>query len=196
MLTSIPMEAWYALYTNPRSEARVARTLTARGFSVFLPLLPARPNKHVRPLFPTYLFLRCDLASVGLSTLQWISGLRRVLSFGGRPAVVPEEAIQLIRACLREAEAAGGLPNHPFKPGDEVVVEEGPLAGLYGIFQGPTGPAERVHILLRFLGYANRTEIPVSMLRRTENGPDSQRWRRGTRGRGRHIRYGEAPFTA
>jgi transcriptional antiterminator RfaH len=186
------MEAWYALYTKPRSEAQVARTLAARGFSVFLPMLPARPGEHARPLFPAYLFVRCDLTSVGISALQWIPGLLRILSFNGRPAVVPERAIEFIHAGLREIEAAGGLPNHPFKPGDEVVVEEGPLAGLRGVFQGPIGPAERVHILLRFLGHANRTEMPAHMLRAAPDRPAGKPWHRGTRGHGRQVHYGES----
>jgi transcriptional antiterminator RfaH len=181
------MEAWYALYTKPHCEARVARALVASGFSVFLPLLPARLYRPAQPLFPTYLFVRCDPVSVGSPSLQWIPGLRRILSLNGRPAVVPDRAIECIRAGLHEIEAAGGLPRHPFKPGDEVVVEEGPLTGLRGVFQGPVGPSERVHILLRFLGQANRAEVPAHMLRAVPDQSTAQARRRGTRGGGRHV---------
>lgn len=182
------MEAWYALYTKPNAEAQVASMLTARGFRIFLPLLPARPDGRVRPLFPTYLFVYCDLAKIGIETLQWIPGLRRILGFGGRPAVVPEAAIVVMEEGLRELEAAGGLPRHRFRPGDAVVIDSGPLAGLRGIFQGPPGPAERVHILIRFLGETNRAEVPVEALRTADDEDISPR-RRGTRGSGRRIRY-------
>lgn len=183
------MEAWYALYTKPNAEAQVARALAARGFVPFLPTLPARGEGRGRPLFPAYLFVRCDLAVAGLDDLRWIPGLRRILSFGSRPAVVPDEAIALIQAGLAEIEAAGGLPRHRFKPGDVVVIDRGPLAGLRGIFQGPTGPAERVRILVRFLGETNRAELPVEALRAADDGDDFRPRRRGTRGRGRQIRY-------
>jgi transcriptional antiterminator RfaH len=187
------MEAWYALYTKPHSELRVAHALTTRGFNMFLPLLAARPAQRPLPLFPSYLFVRCDLAKTGISALEWIPGLCRVLSFEGKPAVVPDRAIEMIRAELRRFEDQGGLPHHPFKPGDEVIVEEGPLVGLRGVFQGPVGPTERVHILLRFLGQANRTEVPVSMLRLASEENDRTWRRRGTRGGGRRVRYTGSP---
>lgn len=182
------MNAWYTLYTKPNAEAQVARTLIARGVETFLPLLPARQDGRVRPLFPTYLFVHCDLAAVGIDTLQWIPGLRRLLGFGGRPAVVPDAAIHVIEEGLRAIEAAGGVPQHRFKPGDAVVIDSGPLAGLRGIFQGPVGPAERVRILIRFLGETNKTEIPVEALRAASDDDGPTR-RRGTRGRGRRIHY-------
>jgi transcriptional antiterminator RfaH len=183
------MEKWYTLYTKPNAEALVARTLTGRGLTAFLPLLPSRPGERLRPLFPAYLFVRCDLAVIEIETLQWIPGLRRVLSFGGRPAVVPDEAIALIERGLAEITTAGGLPRHAFKPGDTVVSDQGPLAGLRGVFQGPIGPAERVHILVRFLGETNRAEVPVEALRRASDDEFDAQRRRGTRGRGRYIHY-------
>jgi transcriptional antiterminator RfaH len=183
------MEAWYALYTKPHSELRVARALIARGTSTFLPLLTASPGPRVAPLFPSYLFVRCDIAVTGISALEWVPGLCRVLSFEGKPATVPDRAIEMVRAELARIEQEGGLPDHPFKPGDEVIVDDGPLAGLCGVFQGPLGPAERVHILVHFLGQVNRAEVPVSMLRLASE-ECGQRWRRrGTRGRGRRIQY-------
>ncbi|MBM4460057.1 MAG: hypothetical protein FJ011_20235 [Chloroflexi bacterium] len=184
------MEAWYALYTKPNAEAQVTRTLMARGFTTFLPLLPSRPDERLRPLFPAYLFVRCDLAILGIARLQWVPGLRRIVSIGSRPAVVPDAAIELIRAELHQIEQRGGLPTHAFKPGDDVIIDSGPLAGLRGVFQGPLGPAARVNILIRFLGHANRAEVPVENLRApSEEDEEPREHRRSTRGRGRYIRY-------
>jgi transcriptional antiterminator RfaH len=184
------MEAWYAIYTKPNAEAQVARTLIERGFDTYLPLLPPKGDDRARPLFPTYLFVHCDLSQVVIDNLQWVPGLQHILSFGGRPAVVPDDAINLIQGAMREIEAAGGLLQHPFKPGDTVVIEDGPLAGLRGVFEGPLKPSERVRILIRFLGHTNRAEVPVEALRKVD--PDEVRpHRRGTRGRGRPIHYDE-----
>lgn len=186
------MEAWYALYTKPHSELRVAHTLTVRGFTSFVPLIPLRTGQRVVPLFPSYLFVHCDTTAISLSTLEWIPGLSRVVSFEGKPAIIPDQAVEMIRAELRRIEEEGGLPDHPFKPGDEIVVREGPLAGLRGVFQGTVGSAERVRILLHFLGQVNRAEVPVSMLRLASEEYDRSWRRRGTRGRGRRIRYAGA----
>ena len=185
------MEAWYTLYTKPNAEAQVARTLMARAFTVLLPLLPTRQSERLQPLFPCYLFVRCDLAAVGIDNRQWIPGLRRILYFDGRPARVPDAAIAVIQTGVREIEAAGGLPAHHFKPGDTVVIDEGLLAGLRGIFQGPVGPAERVRILIliHLLGETNRAVVPVAALRAVDADAAGGARRRGTRGRGRRIHY-------
>ncbi|MGC8779831.1 MAG: transcription termination/antitermination protein NusG [Anaerolineae bacterium] len=185
------MLRWYALNTKPQSEARVARALMARNYEIFLPLLPTAADERIQPLFPSYLFVRCDLEVVSVASLQWIPGLRRIVSFDGRPAVVPDAAIALIRSRLRQIEEQGGLPTHNFKPGDEVVIDEGPLAGLRGIFQGPLGPAERVQILIRFLGEVNRAEVPVAILRPAAAEPERPFRYRGTRGHQRRINYHE-----
>lgn len=185
------MEAWYALYTKPNAEGQVARALEARGFEYFLPLLPpGKPDARPHALFPSYMFVRCDLSEVIVDQLQFLPGLRRIISFTGKPAVVPQEAIDLMARELEEIDAAGGLPKHHFKPGDTVVIDSGPLAGLRGVFQGPSGPAERVRILVRFLGETNRAEVPVETIRKASDDDPPPR-RRGTRGRGRKINYRE-----
>lgn len=185
------MEAWYALYTKPNAEAQVARGLEARGFAFFLPLLPPnKPDGKPQPLFPSYLFVHCDFAIVDVGVLQFLPGLRRIVAFEGKPAVLSDEAVDMMAQELAEIEAAGGLLKHSFKPGDTVVIDSGPLAGLRGVFQGPLGPAERVRILVRFLGETNRAEVPLEALRKADADDPALRRRRGTRGRGRKINYG------
>ena len=183
------MNAWFALYSKPRCETQVARALALRGIATYLPLCPDRQTGRNLPFFPCYLFAQCDLDSVGISTFNWVPGLRRILSFAGRAAIVPDEAIHLLESGLQQIEAQGGLANHPFKPGDEVIIEAGPLAGLRAIFQGPMGPTERVRILVSFLGEANRAEVPVEILRPLSEADEFRMKRRGTRGTGRRVRY-------
>jgi transcription antitermination factor NusG len=192
------MQTWYTLYTKPHMETRVERSLAARGFQMFLPLLPAtKKDPDERPLFPCYLFVQCDLESAPVEALRTIPGLRRMVAFDGRPARVPDEAIELMKSSLRTIIGQGGLPQHPFHPGDTVRLDSGPLAGLRAIFVGPTTPADRVQILIRFLGEANRAEVPVDALRPVSEDEaalaarEEEAWRhrhRGTRGHGRQIR--------
>lgn len=189
------MQAWYCVNTKSRAEWRVYHALTSRGFEAYLPLLPAprRGDRRPEPLFPSYLFVCWQIETLGLDDLQYVPGLRRVVSFGGQAAIVPDEAVVLIRDQIDQIEADGGLPRHSFKPGDEVVIEKGALAGLHGIFQGPLGPAERVAILIRFLGQANRAQVPAEWLSPAPPEEDVVRRRRGTRGHGRHIHYRPGP---
>ena len=182
------MTSWYALYTKPRQEQLVAGQLHKLGLEVFLPQFQERrrgqPPKQ-RSLFPCYLFVQADLEVTGLSVLRWTPGLRRVVAFGGEPARVPPEAIKLVRKRLAQLEAAGGFPQSQFRPGDTVRIKKGPLAGLEAVFEGPLGPAERVRILIRFLGEANRALVPVDSLEAVQ--PRKHPPRR-TRGRGRRIK--------
>jgi hypothetical protein len=46
--------------------------------------------------------------------------------------------------------------------------------------------------LLRFLGQANRTEVPASLLRLAGEAHEGPSRRRGTRGRGRRIHYADS----
>lgn len=179
------MDAWYALYAKPRQEALVARQLAERGIETFFPQFVERRRDGERPvsLFPCYLFARVDLDVVGRSVLLWTPGLRGVVSFGGVPARVSEAAIGLVRKQLAALEAAGGFPQTRFRPGERVRIREGPLAGLEAIFEEPR-PAERVRILVRFLGQANRAVVPLEVLEAVEKRPHPPR---RTRGHGRRI---------
>lgn len=183
-------EHWYALYTKPNAERQVAQTLHERGIEVFLPTVRQFRRRRwlESPFFPCYLFARIDFDETGYSAVAWTPGLRRVIAFGDRPAVVPDEAIEMIRRRLAEIEALGGLPAHGFKPGDEVRFKAGPLRGLHAVFEGPMGPAERVRVLIRFLGQVNRAEVPVADLERVPQVEGKRKRPRRTRGRGRRIR--------
>ena len=130
------------------------------------------------------------MAVVGLSQLQWTPGLRRIVAFEGQPVPVPDEAVDLIRRKLNGSNAAGGWPAHTFHPGEMVRITDGPLQGLLATFEGPSTPADRVRVLLAFLGHASRAHVAVSDLEKApiEAQVQAVKRPRRTRGRGRRIR--------
>lgn len=180
---------WIVLYTKADAEARVARALHDRGIEVFLPT--ARQRHRGRwgewPFFPCYLFARVDFQRVGYSTLAWTPGLRRVVTFASKPAVMPDEAIEAIRQRLLEINGRGGLPSHSLRPGDAVRFKAGPLRGLQAVFEGPMKPAERVRVLIQFLGRENQVEVPVADLEPVLDVEGKSKRARRTRGHGRRI---------
>src|SRR5208282_6548405 len=99
---------WYALYTSPRHEKRVAEQIKQRRISCFLPLYRSvrrwkdRRKELELALFPGYVFVRLALQD-RLKVLQLPSAVRLV-SFYGQPAVVPEAEIE----GLRQRLACGG----------------------------------------------------------------------------------------
>jgi len=190
------MERWYTLYTKPNAEYQVALTLIRRGMQTFLPEIEARKARNRRnreSFFPCYLFVKIDLEAVGLWQVQWTPGLRRIIAFDDRPVSLNDEVIDLIRNKLEWVNAAGGWPAHSFQPGDTVRITDGPLQGMLAVFEKPTTPAERVQVLLTFLGQASRTWIPVTDLEKAPPGaeaptPKPPKRPRRTRGRGRRIK--------
>lgn len=186
------MKRWYALYTMPNSEYRVAAALQEQGIDTYLPeISSSKDGKEFTrtPFFSCYLFMRVNLETVGYAKWQWTPGLRHIVAFGNEPVPLPDEAISLIRHKLDEIEAAGGAPAHPFRPGDTVRITEGPLRDTLAIFDGPTTPSQRVQVLLAFLGSISRVKIDAANLKKAPAGaqvPMLKRPRR-TRGRGRRI---------
>lgn len=191
------MEQWYTLHAKPNKEYQVATTLQRRNLQVYLPEIEAAnaragrkfAGRKVKPFFPGYLFVNVDFEAVGLSNLEWIPGLHRIVAFDGCPVPVPGEVIDLIRYKLGEGEAVGGWPEHTFQPGDTVRIIDGPFRGMLAIFDESTTPAKRVQVLLSILG-ASRVQVDVADLEKVDaEAPAPKRRPRRTRGRGRRINY-------
>ena len=174
---------WVVLYTKPNAEARVARALHDRDIEVFLPTVKQRRRGRWQewPFFPCYLFARVDFQRVGYSTVAWTPGLRWVVTFASKPAVMPDEAVEAIRQRLLEIDGQGGLPAHGLQPGDTVRFKSGPLRGLHAVFEGPMKLAERVRVLIQFLGHVNRAEVPVADLERVPEIEGKRKRMRRTR---------------
>ncbi len=132
---------WYALRVKSNREMVVAATLKNRGYEEFLPTYTRGDGRGpggrhlVRPLFPGYVFARLDLAR-RLPVLT-IPGVVHILGMGKTPIPVAEEEIAAIRTIV-----ASSLPVQPWpslKPGDRVLIESGPLAGIEGTLIGMKG---------------------------------------------------------
>jgi len=186
------MESWYTLYTKPNAERKVAGTLDERGIETFVPEI-YEPKKSSRsgptPFFPCYLFIYADLNQLASSQWQWTPGLRNIVTFDGAPIPVSDQVIDLIRQSLAEYNQKAAKPQSKFSPGDVVRIKNGPFADLVALFERQTTSAERVTVLLNFLGRLNRVRLDVKDLEKAPDGVaviQPERVRR-TRGRGRRI---------
>jgi len=187
------MERWYAVHTKPNAEYQTATALRRRGVETYIPELESPKHRNGRgkkPFFPCYLFARVDFEVTCLSQLQWTPGLRRVVAFDDHPVPLEDEVINLMRRKLNGGSAYDQSA-HDFHPGETVRITDGPLQGMMAIFEGPSTPAERVHVLLTFLGRARRAQVSTSDLENAGPGDEASTPKRSrrTRGRGRRIRY-------
>jgi len=129
-------ENWYAVYTRPRHEKKVAVQLREHSIEFFLPLYKQekRWNNGLRvqiesPLFPGYLFTRIHL-NRRLEVLK-LSGVISFIGTGnGCPVALPVSDIDHLRIALDTFRTEP----HPFLTiGQSVRIIAGPLAGLEGI---------------------------------------------------------------
>jgi len=126
---------WYALYTAPRHEKRVAEQIRQRSFSCFLPLYRSvrrwkdRRKQLDLVLFPSYVFVRMGLENK-LKVLQ-LPGVVRLVSFNGQPAALPADEIEALQSRL---STTANVEPHPYlRRGRRVRVRSGPMQGLEGI---------------------------------------------------------------
>ena len=158
-------EYWYALRSKPRKEDVVWRQVVSQGIEVFYPRLRVKPKnpraKRLKPYFPGYLFVNVDMDDVGLSEFQWMPHTNGIVSFGGEPAVVPENLIRKIRTRIEKINAAGGEELAGLQPGDEVSINDGPFQGYQAIFDSTLPGNVRVRVLLELLG--NQRRVPLEL---------------------------------
>jgi transcription antitermination factor NusG len=126
---------WYAAYTRANHERRVAQELAERSVEHFLPQYQSRRKWKDRevelslPLFPGYVFVRIALENK-LRVLQ-VPGVTCLVSFAGKPAVVPAEEFGRIQELLNRKVSA--TPHPYLNVGRKARVLDGPFAGLEGI---------------------------------------------------------------
>jgi transcription antitermination factor NusG len=126
----MPAGDWYALYTFPRHEKRVAEQIERRRFISFLPVYRSvrrwkdRRKELELALFPGYVFVRMELEN-RLQVLQ-LPGVVRLVSFNGQPATIAGEEMEALRSKL---SAARRIEPHPYlNRGRRVRVRSGPHA--------------------------------------------------------------------
>lgn len=126
---------WFAIYTRPRHEKKVAGYLNEKGIDVFLPLRTVisrwkdRRKEVQFPLFGGYVFVHTS-PDYRLPVLR-TPGVVQFVSREGTPVAIPEDQIQAVRQLVES-----GLHYDPYpyvKEGMRVRIKRGPLKGVEGI---------------------------------------------------------------
>jgi transcription elongation factor/antiterminator RfaH len=155
---------WYVLHSKPNHEALLWEQLNLRRIEAFLPRIPVktvnpRARKN-RPLFPGYVFIHLDFSQHGETILQWIPGASGLVKFGNDIGFVPDNLIHAIRRRVDEIHTAGGELLQSLKPGDTVVIQDGPFKGFEAIFDERLSGSDRVRVLLQLF---HREAIPLQL---------------------------------
>jgi len=99
---------WYAVYTRPRWEKKVAALLQQRGIESYCPLNKVRRRWSDRmktieePLFKSYVFVR--VADAARTSVRMTDGVINFVYWNGKPAVIKDKEISTIKHFLDEHE--------------------------------------------------------------------------------------------
>lgn len=158
------MTYWCAVNTKVNAEDRAVFHLMRQGFKVMLPKhlkrrAHARKVEWVpRPLFPGYLFVEIDPERSPWRAIRSTVGIFDVIRFGERPAPVPEEVIDEIKARQDENGLVKTHDGQSFKPGEAVRVLQGALGEFEALFES-SDDSNRVTVLLNMLGRQVRARV-------------------------------------
>ena len=156
---------WYAVYTRPRWEKKIASLLTRSNIENYCPL-----NKIVRqwsdrkklvqePLFTSYVFVRA--AQNQLTLLKQTTGIINMVYWLGKPAVIRDQEIEIIKRFLNDYSNVK-LEKTPININDNVQIISGPLIQLEG--KVTALKSRTVKVLLPSLGYMMHAEIETNNL--------------------------------
>lgn len=150
------MDHWYVIKTKPRKEDDVSTFFANANLEVFLPKIRERfyastaPVYRVKPLFPSYLFLRIDFQKgENIHRIKYTRGVSKILCAENRPVPLDEEMIRAIRSRLN----GDGLIDCHLKisEGERIRVRRGFLKDLEGILVKRVSDNERVIVLLNHI---------------------------------------------
>ena len=184
---------WFILTTQPRSEFKAAHELGRDSFQVFFPKVKTvhpRAGHQEIPMFPGYVFLRCDPESDGWPSFRPAHRIANWVSFGGEVPWLTDEIVEDLKERSESINQEGGLW-YRYKAGERVQVASGSLEGIAEVIEAAKSPHASVQVLLKFMGGMVRAKIPWENLRPIQeqlpigHPVASPRPPRRTRGKGR-----------
>ena len=132
---------WYVVYTKPKWEKKVAEQLKNKGIECYCPLVTQvrqwsdRKKKVEVPLFNSYVFVQ--LPDSERNAVFQSVGVVRYLFWLGKPAVVRDEEISIIKKWMDPSES-NDVSIHSFQIGDAIQLESGPFSSQKAIVQEVT----------------------------------------------------------
>ena len=129
------VNSWYAIYTNPRAESKVAERIAELGIEVYCPTVTDirqwsdRKKKVVRPLFTSYVFVRINIKQ--FETVRNVYGAVNFVRHLSKPAKIRDIEIKAVKDFLSKVNTSTIV----FEPFDEVKINAGVFKGNKGIVQ-------------------------------------------------------------
>ncbi|HEX4850203.1 MAG TPA: UpxY family transcription antiterminator [Puia sp.] len=149
------MRKWYAIYTRPRWEKKVHQLLTEKNIESYCPLNKVRRKWSDRmktveePLFKSYVFVK--IKNEEQPEIRMTNGVVNFVYWQGKPAVVKDKEIEVIRKFLNEYENVIAEPIQ-LKPDNKVRIQRGIFMDKEAKVIKVMG--NKVQVLIESIGYS------------------------------------------
>lgn len=157
------IKKWYAVYTKPRWEKKVYRTLQEKGLESYCPLNKVRRKWSDRykiveePLFKSYVFVK--VSEREKTPVRMVNGVVNFVYWLGKPATIREKEIETIQKFLNEFEDVEARPLD-LEPGSKVEIETGAFmnksATVVKVMR------KKVEVIIESIGYSLTAYIDKS----------------------------------
>ncbi|ADB38676.1 UpxY family transcription antiterminator [Spirosoma linguale] len=140
---------WYVLCTKPRKEKFLAKLLAEKQIEVYCPLIRRKRRWSDRiktveePLFPCYCFV--NVKESERADVFVTPGIVRYLYWLGKPAIVKDKEIDLIKLTLNQFDH-DLIHLESFNPKDKVVINSGSFMGQGGTVVNQQGIKVLIHL--------------------------------------------------
>lgn len=162
-----PEKKWYAVYTKPRWEKKIDSVLARKGIESWCPLQKVqrqwsdRKKTIEEPLFKSYVFVHVD-EQERVKVLM-TDGVLNYVYYLGKPAVIRDEEVNLIKSYLNEKDARiSVISAEGFKEDTRIRVNHGVFMGTEGTVM--RGGKKKVFVKLESLGQVMVVEFPSEYL--------------------------------
>jgi transcription antitermination factor NusG len=146
---------WYVVYTRPRWEKKVYTLLTDKNIEAYCPLNKVRRKWSDRikwveePLFKSYVFVK--VAAEDQTGVRMINGVVNFVYWLGKPAIVKNKEIEIIRKFLNDYEEVWTEPIDLQKDA-KVVIRRGAFMDKEARVVKVTN--NKVRVLIESIGYS------------------------------------------
>lgn len=161
---------WYILSIKPKQEQSVIKNLNIMGVESYLPLykkkkkIKKEKTDVVVPLFPGYLFCRFDFDD-HYQKIRYTRGVKKVLGNKQSLWIIDKDKVEDIRKREEDGLVIMKQVEENFKPGMQIIVDEGDFDGWEGIFHEDLPDEKRAVILLTNVNFTTRLTLPKEYLK-------------------------------
>jgi transcription antitermination factor NusG len=141
---------WFALYTKPRNEKKVAEALQKIGITAYCPLVTRikqwsdRKKKVTEPLLPSYVFVQ--LEEQQRKEVFQVNGVVQYVFWLGKPAIVKDHEIEALQSQLSHPDPVLEVVMTAWQPNAAVQIPDGPFKGQEAIVQNISPTKEKLLI--------------------------------------------------